>query len=131
MENWSETLSDTSIQRHRQAWQRRADHFIAGPIPVTWVAQAAKVNSTAALVGLALWFRAGCEKSRTIKAGRSLWSRFNISRYQAHRALLALQSAGLVTIQRRRGQNLVVTILASRSASLDFPQGGVAKRARS
>jgi len=110
MDQWAEKLSDASLERRRQAWKRRADEFVAGPIPVSWLAAAVAVSPTAAVVGLAVWFRSGCERSRTVKIGRTTWSRFHISRFQAHRALHALEAAGLVTVERHRGRNPVITI---------------------
>jgi len=112
-----ERLSDASFERRRLAQQRRGDQFIAGPIPIRWVSAAAAVSATAVLVGLALWFRAGCEKSRTVRAGQSLWSRSNISRHRAYRALAALESAELVRVERHRGRNPIVTILQKRTAN--------------
>ena len=111
LEPFTERLSEASLERRRRSQLRRAEHFVRGPIPVEWIARANAVSPTAAIVGVALWFKAGCESKYRIRAGLSLWSRFRLSRFQANRGLTALESVGLIRVERHRGRNPVVTIL--------------------
>jgi hypothetical protein len=90
---------------------RRARWFIRGPLPLPWIAGAAKLPGKAMHVGLLLWFRCGCEKCRTVRLTRGHRELFGLGRHSVYRALKALEGAGLVQVQRHRGRCPVVTIL--------------------
>ncbi len=115
-EGFSERLSEASLERRRRATSRKADLFVR-PVPVAWIRKAATVNPTAVLVGLAVWFRSGCERSDKVRIGHSVLAQFGISRQQGYRGLAALESVGLVKVERHRGCNPVVTILQRKSAA--------------
>jgi hypothetical protein len=62
-------------------------------------------------VGLALWYLAGCAKSREVKPTWATWRLFGLHRVSAHRGLERLERAKLVRVNRHRGRCPIVTIL--------------------
>jgi len=91
--------------------RRPRGEFIRGPIPLPWVAEAARLRGRALAVGLAIWFRKGIEKKATFQLYPSALERLGVSRWSAYRALKGLEKAGLVRAERRRGRSPVVTVL--------------------
>jgi hypothetical protein len=84
--------------------------FLKGPIPLWWLRQAAKLRGKALAVGTALWFRSGCQDSLTISGSHALWEKLGIGRRSVYAGLKALESAGLVDVQRHPGRNPLITI---------------------
>ena len=85
--------------------------FLCGPIPLDWLGRAAAVPGRALHVGLAIWFRVGCEKSDTVRLTRKNLDRFKVGRHAGYRGLLALEKAGLVKVVRHPGRCPVVTLI--------------------
>ena len=90
--------------------KKRSKMFIKGPIPLKWMTKAAGMEGKTLHVAVALWFLAGLKRSRKVALFQSKLKLFNISRQASYRALLRLESAGLVSVERRRGRSPVVTI---------------------
>ncbi len=94
--------------------------FIKGPIPLDWVTCANTLPGKAGNVGIALWFLAGIKKSRTIKLTGEVEKIAGCHRQTLYPALKALQKAGLIEVQPKRGARPTVVILSplcvSRSA---------------
>jgi hypothetical protein len=111
MERIPERLSEYSRKRRQERQNRKRAQFLAGPIPVAWVTQAAALPGSALAAALAIWFKAGCEKShRNLSICPTLLGRFRVKRVSGYRALNSLEEAGLVSIVRRRGACPLVTI---------------------
>lgn len=86
--------------------------FLKGPIPLGWLAAAAKLSGKAPLaVTLALWFQAGRRRSKEVQLTTAVIERFGIDRKAKYRGLSALEKAGLVLVHRLPRRNPVVTIL--------------------
>lgn len=95
-----------------RARAREAEAFLKGPIPWPWVIAAGSLPGSALHVGLAIWFRAGRAKSRTVSVSLTAVAHaFGFHRTRASRALGALAEAGLVCVKRAPGQKPIVTIL--------------------
>ena len=62
-------------------------------------------------MALALWYRAGIDKSHTVKPTGDTWRQFGLSRHNARRGLADLEGAGLVHVDRRPGCCPTVTIM--------------------
>ena len=90
---------------------RPGSEFLRGPIPLTWLCRAASLPGKALAIGLALWFKAGATKNRTVKLTGALAARFNVGRKAGARCLKALEAAGLISVVRHVGRCPVVTIL--------------------
>ena len=91
-------------------------YFLLGPVDVAWICRAGRFGVTALLCGLALWY---------VRGRRRRWKTYDhrvvsnialegwgISRHAKHRALLKMEAAGLVDIERRSGCSPRVTILS-------------------
>ena len=85
--------------------------FLKGPIPLNWLAQAARRSGKALHVGIALWFLSGLKRSGTIALSQSILRLFGVGRFSGYRGLAELEKAGLVSVVRHAGRNPIVTIL--------------------
>ena len=89
---------------------RKGERFLRGPIPLPWLQRAATLPGKALAAGIALWFQAGLTKSARVEFCSKLRNGFGISRQAGYRALTALEGAGLVDVERRRGRCARVTL---------------------
>lgn len=87
------------------------EKFIKGPIPLEWITRANNLPGKAGAVGGALWFLVGVQKSRTIKLTGEVEQIAGCGRKALYSALVALEGAGLVTVERKLGARAVVTIV--------------------
>jgi hypothetical protein len=84
-----------------------------------WLAAASNLPGRALHVGISVWFLAGMRKSNTATLTRSLLKALGVSRHAAYRALVNLEWARLIHVNRRRGRNPTVTLLeAPRAISI-------------
>jgi hypothetical protein len=99
---------------------RPGEKFLKGPLPWRWVEAASKLKGKALAVGLVVWREAGCRKVRTVPLNLSA---LVVPRRTAQRGLIALESAGLVSVNRRKGRPPLVTLLEMPpSDSCDTPR---------
>jgi hypothetical protein len=91
--------------RHRQG-----EPFLKGPIPWAWLERAFPLPGKALPVALTLWREAGCRRDRTVSICLSGSLPPGVNRQSASRGLRQLERAGLVSIRRRLGRGLEVTI---------------------
>lgn len=85
--------------------------FLKGPVPWGWIRQASALRGKALAVGLALWREAGRRGTQPVKVCQARIARdLGTSPDTVRRALRELERAGLVTILRRPGRGLDVTI---------------------
>ncbi len=89
----------------------RSDKFLKGPVPWAWIEKAASLSGSALAVGLALWRLAGAVKSKTVRLANSETEALGVGRSAKSRALVELEQAGLVSVERRSGCLPRVTIL--------------------
>ena len=87
--------------------------FTKGPGPLTWLECAAGLPGRSVHVALALWHEAERSGSRCVALSNTLCLRFHVERNAKYRALRALELAGLVVVERRRGRSPRVTLLTS------------------
>ena len=92
---------------------RQTRPFVKGPISVNWLKHAGEINSKyAILTGLALHYQAGLERSQQdIRLTAKLMNKFGLPDRSARRAISQLEAADLVTVQRPRGQRIIVSII--------------------
>jgi hypothetical protein len=96
---------------------KKGVHFLKGPVLLNWLARAACCRGKALHVAIILCYRAGLQKSDTIKVPGWTAKKFGLDRHAKTRALKALEQAGLVSITRRQGCSPQVTLLEHRQAS--------------
>lgn len=102
-----------AILKTGQSVRRRKSggEFLRGPIPMAWLAKAARLRGRALAVGLGVWFKAGLTKQREVQLSGSVLRRLGLHRRVGYRGLAALEGAGLVSVDRHSGRCPVVTIL--------------------
>jgi hypothetical protein len=81
-------------------------------IPLTWIQRAACLPGRTSELGLVLWFLAGVGRTQTVRLRPSLCAAFGVDRHAAYRAIAQLESAGLVSVDRKRGRAPIVTLHA-------------------
>jgi hypothetical protein len=96
----------TSLPRHK-----KGTRFLKGPVPMSWLAAAARQGGKALHVGVALWHLAAMKNTGRVLLSGSVLTSFGVNRFAASRALTSLERAGLVQVERHRGRRAVVTIL--------------------
>lgn len=90
----------------------RKGEFLKGPIPLWWLAAAAKLSGKAPLAtALAIMFQVGRRKSQRIKLTSGVVRRFGLDRKAKYRGLKSLESGGLIHVKRRARKNPIVTVL--------------------
>lgn len=88
------------------------EKFIKGPIPLDWISRANALPGKAGAVGLALWFLAGVQGSRTVKLTGEVERIAGCGRKAVYAALRALELYGLAKSVNQPGARAVVTIVA-------------------
>ena len=102
--------------------------FLKGPIPWLWLQRAARLPGKALHVAIELWHLSGLLKSDEVRPSLSKLGGLGVSRTAAARGLAALESAGLVSVERGRGRKALVTIESVQEE--DQPGGPGAPRNR-
>jgi hypothetical protein len=108
--------TDVNIDTLEPATERlrvAGDRFLKGPIPWSWIADAAALPGQALLVGLCVWRLAGAKKSHTVFFGNSDLKPLGIDRATKSRALRALERAGLIKITRQHGRFPTISLLCA------------------
>jgi hypothetical protein len=85
--------------------------FIAGPVDVAWVLQAAQLGVTALLVGLALWHLKGLRRADSFIVSNLMMQEWGIRPDAKSRALRKLEKAGLIIVGRRGKRSPTITLL--------------------
>jgi hypothetical protein len=85
--------------------------FLKGPISWAWLCRAMRLPGKSLAIGLMLWRESGCAKDRTVRFCLARAAGEGIPTTTARRAIRELERAGLVTIRRKPGRGLEVTIL--------------------
>ena len=102
--NLGKPVDEKVLTAKRPPRHRPGSEFLCGPIPLAWLCRATLLPGKALAIGLALWFKAGATKNRTVKLTGALADRFNVGRKASARCLKALEAAGLVTVARHVGR---------------------------
>jgi hypothetical protein len=92
---------------------RLREQYLGGPIPISWLEEMSRLSHAAQWVGVALWFvglRAR-SKSATVAITAKTLRRFRLTRSTFCRGLAALESAGLIIVERQNGRRSLVTVL--------------------
>jgi hypothetical protein len=97
-------------QRRMPPRPRAGEKFLKGPIPFRWLGRAGQLPGKSLHVGIALWFMAGITRNRTVPLANKTLAVLGVDRYAKYRALVWLEGAGLVSVERRPGCNPVVTL---------------------
>jgi len=101
---------DTATKPRRPPRHRPGEGFLKGPIPWPWVEAAGRLPGKALALALCLWREAGFRRRCTVKLCLER-AGLGVSEQAARRALRSLEAAGLVSVERRPGRGLEVTLL--------------------
>ncbi len=85
--------------------------FLRGPIPLEWLAAAAKLPGKTINVALALWWRHGMAEGKPFKLTQRALTAMNVERDAERAGLARLEDAGLIAVERRPGQRPIISIL--------------------
>ena len=94
----------------RKVTTTREKKLFIRSMPLEWITRAAKLPGKSTQVALAIWFRSGLEKFAPVQLSNTTLARFGVDRHAKRRALLALEKAELISVDRRPGKNPVITI---------------------
>ena len=100
-----------SPRRRRSPSVRRHSRFLRGPISMTWLETAAKLPGRALHVALAIRHQSALERSSTVALSNKHCAALGVDRDAKRRGLAALQSDGLVIVERKPGRKPVVTLI--------------------
>jgi len=123
-------IDDRSIPVKRVRYDSSSGHyidaplsvpFLKGPIPMTWLAQAARLPGKTINLGIAIWWLHGMSKTKTFKLTGKALAQLGISRDAAYSALKRLEDQGLVRVERPPGQRPTVEILLVTSGVVELP----------
>ncbi len=89
---------------------RNNEPFIAGKLPLDWIQRASKLPGRALQAGMAIWYLAGLNNSRTVKLSSKVLNGFIEKRTTGYNAITTLEKADLISVQRHQGRNPIVTI---------------------
>src|SRR3954465_14319361 len=105
---------------------RREAQFIKGPLPLGWIATAAKAGHPLALpVLLALKYKADTLRQPWVKPPSAVLRLLGVDKDARSRAIAALERAGLVQVQRRGGRPPLVRLVPwAPPSSGGEPEGG-------
>jgi hypothetical protein len=90
---------------------RRTGRFLKGPIPMAWLAKAAKLPGHALHVALAIRHQSDLEGNTTVALRNKHCKVFGVDRDTKRRGLAALEATGLVLVNRKPRRNPIVTIV--------------------
>jgi hypothetical protein len=113
-ERWELHDCPTPLSRRREPKARgggQQGKFLKGPVSWAWLRRAMRLPGKSLAIGLILWRESGCTKDRTVHFCLARAAAEGIPTTTARRAIRELERAGLVTIRRRSGRGLEVTIL--------------------
>jgi hypothetical protein len=89
---------------------RTAERFLKGPIPLSYLAAAARIPGKALALFIIIKHRCDLERCATVTLPLELLRSFGIDRDSKSRALRALELAGLVRVAREKGRGARVTL---------------------
>ena len=102
---------------------QKAALFLRGPIPLNWLGSAAALPGKTLHVGIALWWLHGMAKGKPFKLTQKALQTLNVERDAASAALVRLEQAGLIRVERQSGQRPTVSMVAGaangRASSLE------------
>jgi hypothetical protein len=118
----------TAVKEVRLTWDRASgryarsrkqsgtEKFLRGPVPLEWLGVAAQLPGRALAVGFALWHLAGLRGTHQhLSLSTERLESFGVSRHAKDRALRSLVSAGLATVDRKRGRSPRVSLVTASS----------------
>ena len=98
------------VKADRLPQHKKGELFLRGPVPMKWLAIAARQKGKALHVAIVIWQQAGMKKSSTVSLPNKQLKEFGVDRFAKARALKELSKVGLITVERHPGRSPVITI---------------------
>jgi hypothetical protein len=112
IKNLSFPVSKIKIpDKQKPVLHKRSKRFLKGPIPWNWLTKASRLSGKALQVAVVVWFLAGIKRTNTIELSSKRLHELGVNRFAKGRGLRQLELNGLVSVERHKGNNPVVTIL--------------------
>jgi len=115
MEEWrlEDLLNAEALATVRTPISRRVkrQRFLAGPIPMKWLAEARKLGVSALWVSVLLWHQRGMRKQTCFSLSNLACEEWGVSADAKCRALRKLEVAGLIALEWSGKQSPTVTLL--------------------
>ena len=112
----------TAVLRRRQ--QRRSKRFLKGPVPLDVVATAGALPGRALLVLLAIWHRVDLTGRLRVALTAGVMQEFGFDKFVKRRALMELEGAGLICVQRVKGRATTVELISRCTPGKEHPDRG-------
>ncbi len=114
IEKFRSSTSNALFRRKRKnSVTRQWGRYIKGPLQLDWFIKAAQLPGKSLHVGLALWYQAGLTRSTEVRCPMSMLTKqMGVSRHSVYRALIALEKALLMTVERHPGRKPVCRLCA-------------------
>ena len=87
--------------------------FLRGPIPLEWLSRATVLSGKTLNVAIALWWLHGMSNGKPFKLTRIALKYLSVGRDAASDGLVRLEQAGLIHVERKKGQRPVISIVLS------------------
>ncbi len=111
-------LQDKSANPPKFPRHKLKEHFLKGPIPLSWLEAVGQLHGRTMNVAVAIWYLAGMNlKSNVVHLTGKTLRKFGVKQKTGYRALRALEKAGLIVCERRRGSCPLVTVLEAPTLS--------------
>ncbi len=101
----TEPMARLKVQRQA----KQAARFIKGPLPWTWVCAAARCHPRGLELVLIVKMLIDITGNETVLVSNKLATEMGLGRETKRRALVALEAAGLVRVDRKRGRSPMVS----------------------
>jgi hypothetical protein len=88
----------------------RQEIHLPGPVPLPWLAAAARLPGKSLHVAVALWCLSRLTHTQCVQLTNVCSSHFGLDRCSKYRAIRWLEQAGLITVDRHVGRAPIVTI---------------------
>ncbi len=105
--------SPKKLPRHKHG-----EGFLCGPVPLNWLTAASKQSGRTMSVAIAIWYLCGLNShSCTVRLTGKTLRKFWIKQKSGYRALRALEKAGLIVCERKRGRCPLITVIEAPAMS--------------
>lgn len=102
----------TSAQTQNSKKKQKYKYFLSGPIQWDWLRRASKLRGKSFELGIIYWHLSKLNKRETkLKAQEQFLRGFSINRQSYYRALVQLETAGLIRVQKMAGQRALVDLI--------------------
>ena len=102
--------SSPAQKKLKQKVPRKQRAYVA-TTDLDWIQRAARLKGKALHCALALAYRSGLKKSKTVRLSNRLLADFGVKRTTGYNALKELEKAGLISVTRCKSKGPDVTII--------------------